>query len=315
MRILYERGLDELATVYAAGYRGSGRHILEFVDSLSGSRDILEKWVIVLSSQFGCPVGCPMCDTKGYFNGDPTLDELLSQVGFLVGKRFPDGHIPTKKFKVQFARMGEPALNPNIPRAVELIGDIYDSPGYMPCISTTAPDGCGGFFDSIKELNHDLFMGRFQLQFSVHSTDRRQRDSLIPINKWDLESISRYGEEFFVGGRKVALNFAMAPENRLDANVISGLFSPEVFMVKLTPVNPTQQALMNDLVREDLVEEEIPQICSLRDNGFQVVLSVGDPRENSLGSNCGQLAALWKKAFDGTDAGVLNTAVSETTHP
>ncbi|MFW3145488.1 MAG: radical SAM protein [Thermoplasmatota archaeon] len=295
MRILYERGLDELATVYAAAYRNSGSHILEFVDSLSGSRDILDKWVIVLSSQFGCPVGCPMCDTKGYFKGNPTVDELLSQVDHLVNRRFPDGQIPSKKFKVQFARMGEPALNLNVPRAAELIGERYDAPGYMPCISTTAPMGSDLFFNSIKELNHDRFRGRFQLQFSVHSTDRRQRDRLIPISKWDLERISGYGEDFYVGGRKVALNFAMAPGNQLDVKKISELFSPEVFMVKLTPVNPTQQARLNQLVREDLVEEEMEQIHDLRELGFQVVVSVGDLRENSIGSNCGQLAGLWKK--------------------
>jgi 23S rRNA (adenine2503-C2)-methyltransferase len=298
MKVVLEEGLDELATVYAAVYRDDENYMLEFVDSLSGSGGIDEKWVVVVSSQFGCPVGCMMCDTKDYYQGNPTTEELISQVIYLVEKRFPNGKVPTKKFKVQFARMGEPALNMNVIDAIHRIREIYEAPGYMPCISTTAPDGTDDFFSGILDLNHNIFKGNFQLQFSIHSTDEEQRDRIMPVNKWDLERIAEFGERFFVGGRKVSLNFALAPENELDPARIEKLFSPEIFMIKLTPVNPTQQARLNNIVRENLIEEEVPQIKILRDMGFDVVLSVGDLRENHIGSNCGQLAALWKKTHD-----------------
>ena len=294
MKIVMERQLEDLVTVYAAEYRNDRNHILEFVDSLTGSRDIKEKWVLVVSSQFGCPVGCIMCDTKDHYYGNPTVEELVSQVDFMIRRRFRDGRVPTKKFKVQFARMGEPALNPNVIGAIREIRERYDVPGFMPCISTTAPEGTDEFFHQLMRMNHDIFRGSFQLQFSVHSTDEDRRSEIIPIKKWDLKRISEYGEMFHVGGRKVSLNFAMAHENELDPSVVAEKFSPDIFMIKMTPVNPTQQALMNDLVREDLVEEELHQIQELRDLGFDVVLSVGDLRENQVGSNCGQLAALWK---------------------
>ncbi|MGA1821878.1 MAG: radical SAM protein [Thermoplasmatota archaeon] len=294
MKIVMEKQLEDLVTVYAAEYRNDPNHILEFVDSLTGSRDIMEKWVLVVSSQFGCPVGCLMCDTKDHYFGNPTVEELVSQVDFMIGRRFRNGRVPTSKFKVQFARMGEPALNPNVIGAIMEIRERYDVPGFMPCISTTAPEGADEFFRQLMKLNHEIFNGSFQLQFSVHSTDEGRRSEIIPIRKWDLNRISEYGEKFHVGGRKVSLNFAMAHENELDPSVLSEKFSPDVFMIKMTPVNPTEQALMNDLVREDLVEEELHQIQELRDLGFDVVLSVGDLRENQVGSNCGQLAALWK---------------------
>jgi 23S rRNA (adenine2503-C2)-methyltransferase len=264
------------------------------VDSLTGSRNIKEKWVLVVSSQFGCPVGCLMCDTRGHYFGNPTMEELVSQVDFMIRRRFPDGHVPANKFKVQFARMGEPALNPNVIKAIREIRERYDAPGLMPCLSTTAPEGTDDFFDHLMILNHDVFKGHFQLQFSVHSTDKYRRSKIIPIRKWDLKRISEYGEKFHVGGRKVSLNFAMALENELDPDVIADIFSPDVFMIKMTPVNPTEQAIMNDLVRENLVEDDLHQIRNLRDLGFDVILSVGDLRENQVGSNCGQLAALWK---------------------
>jgi 23S rRNA (adenine2503-C2)-methyltransferase len=295
MKVVLEKGLDELATVYVSVHRGDDRYMLEFVDSLSGSESIEEKWVIVASSQFGCPVGCLMCDTKDYFEGNPTSEELISQVDHLVRKRFPDGSIPVKKWKVQFARMGEPALNINVVSAIEEIAQRYDAPGFMPCISTTAPSGADEFFEELKRLNHTFFKGNFQLQFSIHSTDEGQRDLIMPVNRWSLERIAEYGKEFYVGGRKISLNFALAPGNELDPERIAGIFPPDVFMIKLTPVNPTEHALSNRMVREGLTEDEVPQIDTLRKLGFDVVLSIGDPRENHIGSNCGQLAALWKQ--------------------
>ncbi len=296
MKLVLEHGTDDLAKVYAATYRDNNDLILEFVDSLSGSRSLEEKWVLVVSSQFGCPVNCLMCDTTGYYKGNPDAEELFSQVDHMVRRRFPDGYISSKKFKVQFARMGEPALNPSVIDAIELIRDRYVAPGFMPCISTTAPNGTDEFFERLLRLNHDDFRGNFQLQFSVHSTNEDQRDTIIPIEKWDLERISTYGKKFFVGGRKVSLNFALAPGNEFDVDRICDLFPKDVFMIKLTPVNPTEQAEKHELVREDLLEEEVPQISELRSRGYDVVLSIGDLRENEIGSNCGQLAALWKKA-------------------
>ncbi|MEA3559762.1 MAG: radical SAM protein [Candidatus Thermoplasmatota archaeon] len=296
MKVLYEKGHDELAKVYAASFRDDDIHILEFVDSLSGSGSIDEKWVVVVSSQFGCPVGCKMCDTKGYFEGNPTTEELFSQIDHLVKKRFPDGNVTSKKFKVQFARMGEPAFNTSVLEAISQIRERYNAPGYMPCISTVAPSGTEKFFEELKKLNHDIFKGNFQLQFSIHSTDVAQRDEIIPIEKWSLERIAEYGKEFFVGGRRISLNFALGKGNKFDAGKIIDTFSPEVFMLKLTPVNPTEQAKLHDMVREDLVREDITQISELESASFEVVLSVGDLRENEIGSNCGQLAALWRKS-------------------
>ena len=287
-----ERGSDDLARVFAASY-GRGR-ILEFVDSLSGSSDIYEKWVLVVSSQFGCPVGCLMCDTKGYYMGNPTTEELMSQVDHMVKRRFPDGRIPSRKFKVQFARMGEPALNPSVLDAIVEIGRRYDAPGFMPCISTMAPSGCDPFFEDLAVLNHDVFKGRFQLQFSIHSTDPGERDRIIPREKWDLARISDYGRHFFLGGRKISLNFALGPDKDIDADVIRSIFPRDIFMLKVTPINPTGSATMNRMVREKLYESEISGLDELRSAGYDVILSVGDPRENEILSNCGQLAALWR---------------------
>jgi len=295
MKVVLEKGMPGLATVYAASFRGRDDLILEFVDSLSGSTGVGEKWVTVVSSQFGCPVGCLMCDTNGYYRGNPTTEELFSQVEYMVKRRFGRLEVPSGKFKVQFARMGEPALNPNVIDAIIMIRNVISAPGLMPCISTIAPAGTGEFFDGLAALNHDIFKGRFQLQFSLHSTSEEQRNRIIPVEKWSLEDIADYGRRFYCGGRKVTLNFAMARENEMDVDVIRSLFSSGLFTIKITPVNPTENAVRNSIARINVLEEELPQIEELRLHGYDVILSVGDLRENEVGSNCGQLAAVWNR--------------------
>ena len=164
----------------------------------------------------------------------------------------------------------------------------------MPCVSSIAPSGCDAFFHDLLILNHDIFKGRFQLQFSIHSTNESERDRIIPRKKWDMGRISEYGCDFFTGGRKISLNFALGPTSEIDVDVIRSVFPRDVFMLKITPINPTATAERNGMVRGDLRPGEISGLDELRRTGYDVILSVGDLRENEILSNCGQLAALWR---------------------
>ena len=48
-------------------------------------------------------------------------------------------------------------------------------------------------------------------------------------------------------GRKYALNFALADDYELDANRLATLFSPEYFMVKITPLHLTNSCEENKI--------------------------------------------------------------------
>jgi 23S rRNA (adenine2503-C2)-methyltransferase len=291
MKVVYEGGDEKVAKVYAAYMRGSPEHMVEFVESLSGSPSIDEKWVLIISSQFGCPVRCRFCDASIFYRGNLTAEEMLAQVDFMVRSRYPDGNVPAKKFKVQFARMGEPALNDAVIDAMLEIRRRYRAPGYMPCISTVAPAGRDEWFGRLLEANRKVFRGWFQLQFSLHSTDQKYRDWLVPIRKWGLNEIAEYGERFYVGGRKVTLNFALSPGARVDPSVISEHFDPHVFALKFTPVNPTVRAEGNGMVNV-FTEREADRyvfLRELREMGYDVIVSIGELVENEIGSNCGQL--------------------------
>ena len=132
-------GNEDIAMVYIV--ETDSGHLVECVESVQPPLPREKKWVLLVSTMFGCPIGCLMCDAGGYYHGKPTKDEIFSQIDFLVDKRFPDRKIPCEQFKIQFARMGEPSLNLQVLDVLQELPERYQAPGLMPSISTVAPAG------------------------------------------------------------------------------------------------------------------------------------------------------------------------------
>jgi len=290
MRIVRTTGDDDLARVFVAELE-DGAHV-EFVESVQPPVPREEKWVLIVSTLKGCPVGCPICDAGGDYRGKLTKEEILAQVEYLVRRRYPDGRVPVPKLKVQFARMGEPALNDAVLDALRELPRRLDLPGLMPSISTVAPRGRERFLEELRLIKREQYGGgRFQMQFSVHTTDEEARRRLVPVKTWTLEEMAAYGDRFFeAGDRKVTLNFAAAAGFPLEPEVLAPLFSPERFAVKLTPINPTFAAQRAGL--KALVDPAHPRACRVLVErferlGYETILSIGEVRENAIGSNCG----------------------------
>ncbi len=288
MKVRARTGSEEIAMVYIAEASGGGH--VEFVEAVEPPLPRERKWVLIVSTLFGCPVGCRFCDSGGSYGGRLSAAQILFQTDYLVDGRYPDRRVPAEKFKVQFARTGEPAFNGAVLDVLEALPDRYDAPGLMPALSTIAPAGREEFFERLLSLNGEIYRGRFQLQFSIHTTDPEKRDWLIPAAKWSFGEIALYGERFHVsGGRKITLNFALAEGMPVDAGVLGRYFDPARFLVKITPVNPTFEARGSGLkssIRGGM--EPIDVISSLRGAGYEVIVSIGELEENRIGSNCGQ---------------------------
>lgn len=297
MNVVANYGKEDLAKVYVAQMRDDPRYLVEFVESLQPPVPREEKWVLIVSSSYGCQMKCLMCDAGGEYHGKLTEEEILAQVDYMVGKRFPDRKVPIPKFKVQFARMGEPSLNPAVLGALRKLPVMFDAPGLMPCVSTIAPKGRNGFFSELTEIKNELYGdGRFQLQFSVHTTDNGKRDRLIPAKKWGFEDIAKFGEKYYrEGDRKITLNFAVAKNYPVDASTIRDYFDPSVFFIKITPLNPTQNVAKNELssaIDPYLLESSKGIVNDFESKGFDVLLSIGELEENDIGSNCGQFVSV-----------------------
>ena len=290
MKVTACAGNDDIATVYMA-QTDTGKQI-EFVESIQPPIPLEKKWVIIVSTLFGCPVRCPICDAGNFYHGRLTKDEIFAQIDFVVKKRFPGGKIPVDKFKIQFARMGEPAFNPAVLSILEELPSRYNAPGLIPCVSTIAPKSAANFFERLIDIKKKFYRNRFQFQFSIHTTDMILRDRLIPTKKWDFAQIGDYGERFYDnGGRKIALNFALARKSPLDPDVLGRYFNPDIFLIKITPVNPTYTASENgftSLINSNDHNGNNELFQRLRDRGYDVILSIGELEENLIGSNCGQ---------------------------
>jgi 23S rRNA (adenine2503-C2)-methyltransferase len=300
MIVIAEYGNEDIAKVYVARMReedASKKHLVEFVESVQPPLPRDKKWVLIVSSMFGCPIKCRMCDAGGDFGGRLNADEILEQIEYLVRRRYPDGNVPVPKFKIQFARMGEPSLNPAVLDAMERLPQAFFAPGLNVSMSTVAPDNpqTKQFFDKLVSVKERLYPGgKFQLQFSIHTTDTARRDDLIPVKKWSFAEIAAYGDRFAhpeTGDKKVTLNFAPVEGYPIDASVIREAFDPEKFIIKLTPLNPTVRSSEESLesaIKPDDESTSEKLVHEFAKEGFDVVLSIGELEENKIGSNCGQ---------------------------
>jgi 23S rRNA (adenine2503-C2)-methyltransferase len=289
MKVIQRTEDSDIATVYI-GENGKGQKI-EFVESIQPPFSRQQKWVLIISTMYGCPVGCSFCDAGGYYEGKLSHEELLCQVDYLIRSRFPDGKVPSEKFKIQFSRMGEPSFNKNVLQLLRDLPTLYDIPGFIPSLSTVAPHGTDHFFEELLSLKKLLYPKTFQFQFSIHSTDETQRKNLIPVKKWDFGKMASYGKRFFdEGGKKITLNFALTKKSIVSAQTLRKYFDPNIFLIKLTPVNPTFSARKNRLdTTADILDNGHSHLYQeLVSTGFKVIVSIGEQEENLIGSNCGQ---------------------------
>ena len=67
MRIIGKTGREDIALVYLAETK-EGK-LVEFVESVQPPIPRDEKWVLIVSTLYGCPVGCLFCDAGGWYDG------------------------------------------------------------------------------------------------------------------------------------------------------------------------------------------------------------------------------------------------------
>lgn len=291
MKIVAQAGTEDIAMVYVGQFED--QELVEFVESVQPPKPIDEKWVLMISTLYGCPVECKMCDAGGFYHGKISSERMFAQIDHMVYNHFPDGVIPCKQFKIQFARMGEPAFNKAVLDVLRQLPSRYQAPGLMPSLSTIAPAGVEGFFDELLDIKNELYSGgNFQFQFSIHTSDEALRRKIIPVKTWSFTQMQAYGDRFYRSGdRKITLNFALANDVPFEADVLSRYFDPEKFLIKITPLNPTYSAQNNQLdsyIQPEAESQTYSAVEALKEAGYQVLVSIGEQEENRIGSNCGQ---------------------------
>lgn len=209
-----------------------------------------EKWVVTISTQYGCSMGCKFCDVPKVGPGkNATESDLIRQVLIALTQLHPDVSF-TKRLNIHFARMGEPTWNPNVLDATKWF-KIHLDPEFKihPVVSTMMPkknEWLKTFVHTWMRIKNRLLSGEAGLQLSINSTNELERDYMFNGNACTLDQIGNIMEGIIPNGRKITLNFAVA-NYEIDPNVLLKYFSPDDYVIKLTPMHKTNKALENGI--------------------------------------------------------------------
>jgi 23S rRNA (adenine2503-C2)-methyltransferase len=138
-------------------------------------------------------------------------------------------------------------------------------------------------------IKNSVYHGNAGLQLSINSTDETERTRMFSGNACTLSGIARIMRGIAPVGRKITLNFAVAGYT-VDPDVLLRWFSPEWYVVKLTPMHKTSTAVeagietCGDYTRpEPYMELE----DSLRKVGYDVLVFIASHDEDASRITCG----------------------------
>lgn len=251
-----------------------------------------EKWVITISTQYGCSMGCKFCDVPKVRGGkNATFNDLIKQV--LTGIKLHPEVETSRRLNIHYARMGEPTWNPNVLDATKWLKTHID-PEYKihPVVSTMMPkrnEWLKTFIHTWMRMKNRLLQGEAGLQLSINSTNETERTDMFRDSALSLEGIARVMEGILPNGRKITLNFALAGYE-IDPSTLLKYFDPDDYIIKLTPMHKTAAALANDIKTAGdyttftpyKVEEE-----KLKAAGYDVLVFIASEEEDLGRITCG----------------------------
>lgn len=257
-----------------------------------------EKWVITISTQYGCSMGCKFCDVPKVGKGiNATYDDLKNEVEIGL-QQHPDVKA-TKRLNIHYARMGEPSWNQNVIDFTydlrKIIRPYIGRSLVHPVFTTMLPKKNKKLFQILNEwtidIKNDLFRGDAGLQLSINSTNNKQRQDMFNGSALTLEEVSQIGKDLIhPKGRKYALNFALADYYEVNAEKLRDLFDPDKFMVKITPLHKTNSCVENDIKTTDGYENFTPYKqteTELKKVGFDVLVFIPSYDEDLGRITCG----------------------------
>jgi len=251
-----------------------------------------DKWVITISTQYGCSMGCKFCDVPKVGPGiNATEKDLVRQV--LTGITLHPEVESTKRLNIHFARMGEPTWNPNVLEATKWFKTHLDSEFHIhPVVSTMMPrknEWLKTFIHTWMRMKNRLLKGEAGLQLSINSTNEKERAEMFNGNAHTLKDISRIMEGIIPNGRKITLNFAVA-QYEIDPAVLLEYFDPSDYIIKLTPMHKTKTALANNIKTDGNYTTMYPYADyekALKGAGYDVLVFIASDYEDLGRITCG----------------------------
>ncbi len=274
---------------------GTRKFLLEMNDKkkvetvvIPQSNDKNTRYTLCISTQVGCPIGCPFCATgAGGFQRNLQAYEIAGQVlgsSRELAKRLkkqPEELITN----VVYMGMGEPLLNYD-----QMIKSIYilnEHKGVNIGQRHITVSSSGEVAGIEKLARADL---QITLAISLHACENKLRNELVPINrKYPLEMLIRAVKNYIaMTNRRVTFEYVLLDEvnmSQTDAEAMVKLLKPLLANVNLIPYNEVSGS-----------EYKRPSAAKvdkfyhwLLDGGLNVTLR--EERGSDIEAACGQLVA------------------------
>lgn len=251
---------------------------------------LTEKWVVTISTQYGCSMGCEFCDVPKVGPGrNATYGDLLNQIKTALF--LPGVPVSTNRLNVHFARMGEPTWNFDVLDCATWLSHLKQCNPH-PVVSTMMPrknEKLKEFIHQWMKIKNGWYEGNAGLQLSINSTDEAERHKMFSGNACTLEEISSIMLGLKPVGRKITLNFAVAGYT-VDPEVLLKWFSPEDYIIKLTPMHKTATAVTSNIVTQGNYTTPEPY-AELRDKlkaaGYDTLVFIASRDEDEGRITCG----------------------------
>ena len=244
------------------------------------------RYTVCLSTQVGCPIGCPFCATgQQGFERNLTPGEIIDQVlyfaRYLQDKN--NGREGERIDNIVFMGMGEPLANYDaLWQAISMLNfpDGFGLSARSMTISTA------GLVPGIKSLSGEKL--QVGLAISLHTSDNQMRDKLVPINKkYPLEELIPACREYFARtGRRISFEYALfdgVNDSLFQAQSLADLIQGMNCHVNLISANSTANQTLQPSPRSQVLAFQ----QELKNRGINCTLR--QSRGQNIDAGCGQL--------------------------
>lgn len=196
---------------------------------------------LCISSQVGCSLNCTFCNTAQHgYSRNLSSAEIIAQLWVadrLLGREGPGSHQRVIT-NVVLMGMGEPLLNfDSVVSAMELMMEDF-AYGLSRRRITLSTSGVVPMMDRLREACH------VSLAVSLHATNNKLRDQLVPINrKYPLEELMAGCRRYVDGSprSRVTIEYILlggVNDSSRDARALVSLLRTVPSKVNLIPYNP-----------------------------------------------------------------------------
>ncbi len=240
-----------------------------------------DRATLCISSQAGCPVGCPFCATGKFpFGRNLAAHEIEEQAVDAARLLTTEGR---RLSHVVFMGMGEPLLNYNA--VIESVRRIAD-PDRLAISPRRIVVSTSGVIPRIEQLAEEKVP--VTLAISLHAARNELRDVLVPINrKYPVKDLVAAADGYArQSGRRVSYEWVMLAsvnDTERDAKELGRLLRKRLAHVNLIPFNPVDDTPYAAPSREGVrkFKEHVA--------GVGLNVTVRDTRGREADAACGQL--------------------------